>query len=55
MSWASKYIDKYIAKKVAKHGMKGAVIWFIGKLVKLTPTKKDDAMLAVIKKALKEF
>ena len=55
MSWASKYIDKYIAKKVAKHGMKGAVIWFIGKLVKLTPSKKDDAMFAVVKKALEKF
>lgn len=51
----SKYIDRYIAKKVAKHGMKGAIVWFIGKVVKLTPTKKDDQMFAEVKKILDRF
>ena len=55
MSMLSKYIDRYIAKKVKKHGMKGAVIWFIGKLVKLTPSKKDDDMFERIKEAMKAF
>ena len=55
MSWASKYIDRYIAKKVAKHGIRGTVIWFIEKLVKLTPSKKDDDMLERIKSAMKAF
>ena len=55
MSMLSKYIDRYIAKKVVKHGMRGAVIWFIGKLVKLTPSKKDDEMFAVVKKELDKF
>ena len=32
MSMFSKAVDRYIAKKVSKHGMKGAIIWFIDKL-----------------------
>jgi hypothetical protein len=55
MSWASKYIDRYIAKKVKKYGMKGAIIWFIGQVVKYTPTKKDDQMFAEVKKVLNKF
>lgn len=55
MSWASKAVDRYIAKKLAKHGMKGIIIWLIDKLVKSTPTKKDDQMFAEIKKVLKKF
>ena len=55
MSMLSKYIDRYIAKKVKKHGMKGAILWFIGKVVKYTPTKKDDQMFAEVKKVLNQF
>ncbi len=55
MSMLSKYIDRYIAKKVKKHGIKGAIIWFIGKVVKYTPTKEDDRMVAKIKKAMDNF
>jgi len=55
MSMLSKYIDKYIAKKVAKHGMKGTIVWFISKAVKLTPTKKDDQMFAEVRKVLEKF
>ena len=55
MSMLSKYVGKYIAKKVAKLGMKGAIIWFIKKLVKLTPSKKDDEMLAKIKSVMDDF
>ena len=55
MSWASKFIDRYIAKKIKKHGMKGAIIWFIGQVVKYTPTKKDDQMFAEVKKVLDRF
>ena len=55
MRWASKYIDRYIAKKIKKHGMKGAIIWFIGQVVKYTPTKKDDQMFAEVKKVLDRF
>ena len=55
MSMLSKAIDRYIAKKGAKHGIKGAIIWFIGVVVKATPTKKDDVILVVVKEALKKF
>jgi len=55
MSMFSKAIDRYIAKKVSKHGMKGAIIWFIDKLVKATPTKKDDEMFVKIKQLIQEF
>ena len=51
----SKYVDRYMAKKVAKHGIKGTIIWLIGKLVKLTPTKKDDQMFREIQQVMKKF
>ena len=55
MSWASKYAERYISKKVAKLGKKDAILWAVGKIVKYTPTKKDDEMFAVVKEALKKF
>ena len=55
MSMFSKAVERYIAKKISKHGIKGAVIWFIGKIVKATPSKKDDALLAEIKEVLAKF
>jgi len=55
MSWASKYIDRYIAKKVKELGMKGIILWLIGKLVKHTPSKEDDRMFAKVKKAMEPF
>jgi hypothetical protein len=51
----SKYIDRYIAKKIAKFGKKGAILWAVEKIVKKTPTKKDDEMFEVVKKALDDF
>jgi hypothetical protein len=51
----SKAVERYIAKKVSKLGKKGAIIWVIGKIVKATPTKKDDAMFEAIKEILKKF
>ena len=55
MSWASKYIDRYIAKKVAKLGRNGAILWVVEKIVKKTPTKKDDEMFEKIKEVMMEF
>jgi hypothetical protein len=55
MSMLSKYIDRYIAKKIAKFGKKGAILWAVEKIVKKTPTKKDDEMFEVVKKALDDF
>jgi|TARA_Y100000296_G_scaffold76744_1_gene97653 hypothetical protein len=59
MSILSKYaernIKKFIASKIGKLGKKGAILWAVGFIVKHTPTKKDDAMFEVVKKALKKF
>ena len=55
MSWFSKYVDREITKRVAKLGKKGAILWVVEKIVKKTPTKKDDEMFAVVKEALKKF
>ena len=55
MSMLSKAIDRYIAKKLKKHGTKGAIIWFIDQIVKLTPTKKDDEMFVKIKQLIQEY
>ena len=55
MSMLSKAIDRYIAKKLKKHGTKGAVIWFINQIVRITPTKKDDEMFVKIKQLIQEF
>lgn len=59
MSMLSKYVErnvkKFITKKVKALGKKGAILWMVGVVVKHTPTKKDDEMFEVIKKALKGF
>jgi len=55
MSMLSKAIDKYIARKLKKHGTKGAIIWFLDKLVKATPTKKDDEMFVKIKQLIQDY
>jgi hypothetical protein len=55
MSMLSKYIDKYIAKKVKKHGRNGAILWAIKVIVKKTPTKTDDLMFAEFEKVLVKF
>jgi len=55
MSMLSKYIDRYIAKKVKKHGRNGAIIWAIKAIVKKTPTKTDDEMFAELEQVIKKF
>tara|TARA_R110000823_G_scaffold246675_4_gene370592 strand:+ start:173 stop:343 length:171 start_codon:yes stop_codon:yes gene_type:complete len=55
MSMLSKYIDRYISKKVKKHGRNGAILWAIKVIVKKTPTKTDDAMLAEVEKLIESF
>ena len=51
MSWASKYIERQIKKR----GTKGMILWVMGLIAKATPSKKDDQMLAEIKKVLNKF
>jgi|TARA_R110002110_G_scaffold156731_2_gene352200 hypothetical protein len=49
MSWASKYIERQIKKK----GLKGFIIWVLDLVAKATPSKKDDKLIADIKKAMR--
>ena len=52
MSWASKWIERQVKKR---GGTRGAILWFAGKVVKLTPTKKDDEMYAKLKEMMEEL
>ena len=47
--------SRYIRKQIAKRGMKAFILRVVEIAVKLTPSKKDDAMLAKIKSVMKEF
>ena len=51
MSWASKYVERQIKKR----GAKGFFLWVAGLSAKATPSKKDDQMVAEIKKILGRF
>lgn len=52
MSWASKWIQRQVKKR---GGTKEAILWFASKVVKVTPTKKDDEMYAKLKEMMEEF
>ena len=51
MSWASKYVERQIKKR----GAKAFFLWVAELIAKATPTKKDDQMVAEIKKVLNKF
>ena len=53
--FAERNIKKFIANKIGKLGKKGAILWAIEKIVKKTPTKKDDEMFEKIKEVMMEF
>tara|TARA_R110001592_G_scaffold299206_1_gene570148 strand:+ start:708 stop:857 length:150 start_codon:yes stop_codon:yes gene_type:complete len=46
-------IKRYISKMVSRHGAEGFIIMVLDMIVKITPSKKDDIMVAKIKKAMK--
>tara|TARA_R110001592_G_scaffold27006_6_gene100565 strand:+ start:752 stop:901 length:150 start_codon:yes stop_codon:yes gene_type:complete len=46
-------IKRYIRKMVNKHGAERFIIMVVDMIVKITPSKKDDIMVAKIKKAMK--
>ena len=48
-------LSAYIKIQVKRHGAKVFIMKVIDIIVKYTPSKKDDAMVAKIKKAMKEF
>lgn len=48
-------LSSYIKRKVKKHGAKGFIIIILDIIVKMTPSKEDDRMVAKIKKAMDSF
>ena len=48
-------LSKYVERQIKKRGAKGFFLWVAELIAKATPSKKDDQMLAEIKKVLKKF
>jgi len=48
-------LSSYIKRKIKKHGTKGFIIIVLDIIVKMTPSKADDKMVAKIKKAMESF
>ena len=48
-------LSKYIGRQVKKRGAKGFFIWIIEIIAKATASKKDDQMVAEVKKVLNKF
>lgn len=48
-------LSAYIKKKVKKHGAKAFILKVIEMIAKATPSKKDDEMVAKIKKAMESM
>ncbi len=48
-------LSSYIKRQVKKHGAKALIIKVLDIIVKATPSKKDDEMVAKIKEVLSEL
>jgi len=48
-------LSSYVKRQVKKYGAKAFIIKVIDLIVKVTPSKKDDALVAKIKKAMESF
>ena len=48
-------LSKYIERQVKKRGAKAFFLWVAELIAKATPSKKDDQMVAEIKKVLNKF
>jgi len=48
-------LSSYVKRQIKKMGVKAFIMKVLDVIVKLTPTKKDDAMVAKIKQVIKEF
>ena len=48
-------LSKYIKRQTKKHGTKGFIMKVLDIIAKLTPSKKDDEMVAKIKETMNEF
>lgn len=45
-------VKRYIRGQVRRHGAKAVIIWTLETIAKMTPSKKDDEMIAKIKAVL---
>ena len=48
-------LSKYVERQIKKRGAKGFFLWVAGLIAKATPSKKDDQMVAEVKKVLNKF
>jgi len=48
-------LSSYVKRQVKKHGAKVFIMKVIDLIVKYTPSKKDDELVAKIKKAMESF
>tara|TARA_X000001388_G_C2223857_1_gene120352 strand:+ start:1417 stop:1602 length:186 start_codon:yes stop_codon:yes gene_type:complete len=45
-------IKRYIRGQVRRHGAKAVIMWVLENIAKMTPSKKDDEMIAKVKAVL---
>ncbi len=48
-------LSKYVERQIKKRGAKAFFLWVAELIAKATPSKKDDQMVAEIKKVLNKF
>ena len=48
-------LSSYVKRQVKKMGAKAFILKVVGIIVKLTPSKEDDKIVAELKKVLKKF
>ena len=52
---AKRAAASYVKRKIKKVGLKGVVIWVMDTYAKATPSKKDDKIVAELKKMLNKL
>ena len=52
---AKRAAASYVKRKIKKVGLKGVVIWIMDTYAKSTPSKKDDKIVAELKKMLNKL
>ena len=48
-------LSSWVKRQVKKHGAKALIVKVLDMIVKATPSKKDDEMVARIKEVMAEF
>jgi hypothetical protein len=52
---AKRAAASYVKRKIKKVGLKGVVIWIMDTYAKATPSKKDDEIVAELKRMLNKL